>query len=76
MPYKEAPEPVPIADMLETRHRLDCTVCQKLREIYKSTNDEKIKLDCRVAMAMAKKMSDKLKEYKEKYGAEGIITWA
>ena len=41
------------------------TICQVLREIYYATDDEGIKLKCRIAVTMAKKMAGKLKAYKE-----------
>ena len=39
------------------------TICQVLREIYLKTDDEEIKLKCRVAISMAKSMNKKLWEY-------------
>jgi hypothetical protein len=41
------------------------SVCQKLRDIYMSTDNENIKMDARLAMAMTKRMHDKLKWYGE-----------
>jgi hypothetical protein len=65
MPYEKV-EPVPVAKMLRKRYHGHNTICQKLREIFVSTEDEEIKYKCRVAMAMAKKMHERLKHYKRK----------
>ena len=46
------------------------TVCQIIRTIYQKTDDEEIKLLCRIAVAMAKKMDHKLREYNESLGEE------
>jgi hypothetical protein len=63
MPYKRR-EPVSEATMLKTRYKGHHTICETLREIYGMTEDEDIKLKCRLAMAMAKAMQNKLKKYK------------
>ena len=39
------------------------TVCRVLRDIYFSTDNEHIKLKCRVATSMTKAMTKKLFEY-------------
>lgn len=41
------------------------TICRVLRDIYQRTNNDQIKLDCRVATAMAKAMSQRLRKYKD-----------
>ena len=41
------------------------TICQVLREIYWKTDDPEIKLNCRIAMTMAKRITRKLTEYKK-----------
>lgn len=43
------------------------TICSIIQEIYLITDDEEIKLRCRTAMTMSKKMDKKLKEYKERF---------
>lgn len=43
------------------------SICQVLREIYFTTEDPGIKMHCRVATAMAKAMTKKLKEYKDNW---------
>jgi hypothetical protein len=40
------------------------TICELLREVYWLTDSNDIKLRCRIATTMAKKMGAKLKEYK------------
>jgi len=64
MPYKRV-DPVPVQVMEITDYEGHFSICQKLRDIYHSTDDEKIRLDCRIAVAMAKSMQNKLKYYKE-----------
>ena len=44
----------------------DGTICQELREIYHMIDNEEAKLKVRVAMSMARKMVNKLREYREK----------
>jgi hypothetical protein len=63
MSYKHR-EPVPESKMAKTKYEGHHTICQTLRDIYHLTDHEEIKLKCRVAMAMAKAMQDKLKEYR------------
>lgn len=65
--YKRVP-PVSIAEveqMTRQRYKGHFTICQTLRDIYMLTDNEEIRLKCRTAMAMAKKMQDKLKSYKD-----------
>lgn len=64
MPYKRV-NPVPVELMDVTRYEGHFSICQKLRDIYHMTDDEEIKLTCRIAMAMAKAMQNKLKKYKD-----------
>jgi len=61
----ESIDPVPKKKMERRRYEGHKTICQKLREIYQSTQDEDIQLKCREAMAMAKRMQAKLKKYKD-----------
>ena len=65
MPYKRR-EPVSEKRMLRQRYEGHHTICQQLRDIFALTDNEEIKLKCRIAMAMAKAMQDKLKWYKAK----------
>ena len=64
MSYKKR-KPVPERDMLKSRYAGHHTICETLREIYQSTNNEDIKLKCRLAMSMAKSMHERLKKYKK-----------
>lgn len=63
MSYKRR-EPVPESKMLKTKYEGHHTICQTLRDIYHLTENEEIRYKCRVAVAMAKAMQDKLKEYR------------
>lgn len=57
-----AHEPCPEQDMLK-KVRVN-TICATLRQIYRRTNDEEVKLLVRIATTMAKKMGEKLEQYK------------
>lgn len=64
--------PVSISLMLRKRYQGHNTICEKLREIYILSENEEIRLKCRLAMAMAKKMHERLKWYKINFkGKEG-----
>jgi hypothetical protein len=65
MPYKKV-APVSEEVMENTRYEGHHSICQTLRDIYKLTDNEDIKLKCRIATAMAKSMHLKLKYYREK----------
>jgi hypothetical protein len=69
MPYKRR-NPVSESEMDRTRYERHHTICQTLRDIYHMTTDSEIKLKCRVGVAMAKAMQERLKFYhkKEKAG--------
>jgi len=43
------------------------TICQIIRTIYQKTDDEEIKILCRIATLMAKKMDAKLRVYNNAY---------
>ena len=63
MPYKKR-EPVSEKVMRNTRYEGHHTICETLREIWQASDDEEIKLKCRLATAMAKAMQNRLKRYK------------
>ena len=63
MPYKKV-EPISHAKMMRQRYSGHHTICQQLRDIYQISDNKEIKDKCRLAMAMAKKMHEKLKAYK------------
>lgn len=65
MPYPRV-DPVSEKIMLDQTYHGHFSLCQKLRDIYVRTENEEVKLDLRIAMAMAKKMNDKLQDYKRK----------
>jgi hypothetical protein len=59
--------PMRRSDMMsrDSRH---WTVCQILREIYRTTDNPEIKLKCRIAHRMTKTMVDKICEYEPDWG--------
>ena len=61
-------KPVPISKMKKRRHEGKMTICQILRNIYAMTNNEEIKMKCRIGTSMAKSMNKRLLYYKETYG--------
>ena len=65
MPYKRF-EPVSEKKILNERYTGHHTICQMLRDIYVMTQNDEIKMKCRIGMAMAKSMHNKLKRYKAK----------
>ena len=70
MPYKRH-DPVPESEMDMSRWQGHHSICQMLRDMYHETNDENIKLKCRICMSMAKSMNKRLQYYKHTY-VEGI----
>jgi hypothetical protein len=72
MPHKRIPpvteaeilEPMTESEMEFNRYKGHFTICQTLRDMYAIAVDEDMKYKCRLAMAMAKKMQQKLKYYK------------
>ena len=46
------------------------SICNVISRIYFAVEDEKVKDECRLAMSMAKSMSKKLREYKEREKGE------
>jgi hypothetical protein len=64
MPYKKT-EPVSERKMDKVRYQGHHTVCETIRKIYQSTDDKEIKYNCRLAFAMAKRMHEQLKRYKQ-----------
>jgi len=53
-------------EMDRTRWKGHHTICQTLRDMYQMMDNEELRLKCRLAMAMAKAMNEKLKWYKNK----------
>lgn len=64
MPYKRH-QPVSVEKMMNEKYAGHHTICETLREIFLITEDEEIKLKCRLATSMAKSMHRKLKAYKK-----------
>ena len=71
MPYRrhkpvseeEMLKPATEGEMQFARYAGHHTICQTLREIW-AVSDDEVKLKCRLAVAMAKAMNDKLKAYR------------
>lgn len=66
MPYKRV-EPADVADMRKKRYVGHFTICEKCREIWRigvATGNVELQMKAREAMAMGKRMHEKLKEYK------------
>ena len=53
----------PVSERMMLRQWRECSICQLLRKIYHLTDDPEIKLELRVAVAMAKSMDKKLRSY-------------
>lgn len=63
-------EPAPLHEMDKTRWEGHHSICQTIRDIYHMTDDDVLKMKCRVALAMTKAMHEKLKWYKAKESEE------
>ena len=73
MPYPRV-EMVSEEQMLRDRHPQHHSICETIREIYEMTEEmPEVRLKCRTAMAMAKKMHFKLKEYRDMYAKDNEI---
>ena len=72
MPYPRV-EMVSEEQMLRDRHPNHHSICETIREIYEMTEIPEVKLRCRIAMSMAKKMHFKLKEYRDMYAKDNEI---
>ena len=66
-------KPVSIRKIENPRYHGHHTICQFLRDIYKMTNDEEIKLKCRIGMSMAKSMHERLKKYRQIMSGKIIV---
>lgn len=62
MPYKRH-TPVPESVMDISNYEGHHSICQTLRDIYHLTDNDEIKMKCRIGMAMTKAMHRKLKKY-------------
>ncbi len=58
-------EPASIAVMAMLKDSLPKNICNVLSRIYFAVDDEQVKMDCRLAVTMAKSMTRKLREYKK-----------
>lgn len=64
MPYRKVP-PADDEDMRKKRYLGHHTICEKLREIWRESDDPNIKMKAKEAMGMAKRMQAKLKIYRD-----------
>jgi len=58
-------KPVSIKKIEKTRYKGHHTICQFMRDIYAMTDNEEIKMKCRIGMSMAKSMHERLKKYRK-----------
>ena len=65
MPYQRV-EPWPHDKMMRKRYEGHFTICAKLKQLYQNTDDPKIREELAICVAMAKKMHERLKYYKQK----------
>ena len=63
MPYPRR-SPVPESEMDRGRYHGHHTICQTLRDMYQLMDNEELKLMCRLCMAYAKAMNEKLQYYR------------
>lgn len=66
---EEMLKPATDEEMAFSRYAGHHTICQTLRDIWATTDDDEVKMKCRLAMAMAKAMHRKLKDYNQKFAA-------
>jgi hypothetical protein len=63
MPYKRH-DPASTEEMERDRYENHYTICQFLRDIYHMTDDEEIRMKCRIGVTMTKAMNQRLQDYK------------
>ena len=69
MPYKRH-APCAEADMDATAVEGEIAVFQILRDIYHLTDDEDIKMKCRIGISMARAMSRRIDKYEQSFKRE------
>ena len=57
-------DPIDVSEMDKKRWEGHRSICQTIRDIYHLSNNEELRLKCRVALSMTKAMHERLKEYK------------
>ena len=60
-------KPATEKEMFHNEHPGHHSICQTLRDTYRMVEDEAVKEKLRLAWAMAKKMHERLKYYKNTY---------
>ena len=66
MPYKRH-APCPISEMETSTFQGENAVFQVLRDIYHMTEDENIKMKCRIGISMAQAMMKRLVRYEYRF---------
>lgn len=69
MPYPRH-KPVSERQMDRRIYEGENTICQTIRDMYHLTDNQDIRLKCRLAMSMAKAMCVKLMKYRDIHGAK------
>ena len=65
MSYKKV-DPWPHNKMIRRRYEGHFSICAKLKTLYQNTDDPEIRQELAICVAMAKKMHERLKYYKQK----------
>lgn len=71
MPYPRT-KPATVQEMFADNHPGHHTICQTLRELHNDTTDEATREKLRLVWAFAKKMHNRLKEYRKRYDDEQV----
>ncbi len=66
-------KPISVARIEKAKYKGHHTICQFLRDIYAMTDNEEIKLKCRIGVSMAKSMHVRLKKYRKMMNAKEIV---
>jgi len=66
-------KPSSIKKIENPRYKGHHTICQFLRDIYALTDDEEIRLKCRIGLSMTKSMHERLKKYRKMMNAKEIL---
>ena len=67
-------EPVSVSKIEKTRYKGHHTICQFLRDIYSMTDNEEIKMKCRIGLSMTKSMHERLKKYRKMMNSKEVAS--
>jgi len=70
VPEEEMLKPATEEEMAFSRYAGHHSICQTLRDIWAMSDNEEVKMKCRLAVAMAKAMVNKLKVYRQIVGPD------